>query len=78
MTTITTQEYQIRLLGASVHERKICSTRTRKSTFVGRSSPNHYGKAVKATTQGVGIKFATTIRNYRVVATKRTKYSKDL
>ena len=33
-------------------KRKICSTRTRKSTFVGRSSPNHYRKAVNTTQHG--------------------------
>ena len=59
-------------------ERKICSIRTIKSTFVGRSSPNHYRKVAKAaTTWGVGITRATTGSNYCVVATTRTEYSRD-
>ena len=31
-------------------ERKICSTGTRKSTFVGGSSLNHYAEGANATT----------------------------
>ena len=53
-------------------EGKVCSTRTRKSMFVGESLSNHFTKPTNTTTtRGVGVTSATTRSNYGVVTTTR-------